>query len=60
MWQAHVGADISVLDWGVPPPHRADNFTGGMALSAFVAYLGSLFNRVSPPRNSSFFHRWHH
>jgi len=41
-WLAYVGNDITALALGI----AADNFTGGLGTTAFVAYLSSLCNPV--------------
>lgn len=41
VWLAHAGTDMAVLALAV----GADNFTGGLGSSAFVAYLSALCNK---------------
>jgi PAT family beta-lactamase induction signal transducer AmpG len=40
IWQAHVGAEPYALTLTI----SADNLSGGLATSAFIAYMGSLVN----------------
>jgi PAT family beta-lactamase induction signal transducer AmpG len=40
VWQAHAGADATVLSIGT----SLENFTGGVAAAAFVAYMSGLCN----------------